>query len=91
VYAPAERADEYTHPISSLPIYVVCDIIFFYFSFPSSKWKNERPVKNEAYSPTMKEHVANILTHGVSNYCSALINSRVADPHSFGPDPDPAF
>jgi hypothetical protein len=43
-------------------------LIFTYFSFPSSKWKNERPVKNEAYSPTMKEHVANILTHGVSNY-----------------------
>ena len=30
-----------------------------------SEWKNERPKNNNAYVPTMREHVANILTHGV--------------------------
>ena len=28
---------------------------------------NERPAGNQAYSPTMKEHLANIATHGVSD------------------------
>ena len=31
-----------------------------------SGWKNERPKNNNAYVPTMREHVANILTHGVT-------------------------
>jgi len=30
-----------------------------------SAWKNNRPPRNEAYVPTYKEHLANILTHGV--------------------------
>ena len=30
-----------------------------------SGWKNERAKNNNAYVPTMKEHIANILTHGV--------------------------
>ena len=30
-----------------------------------SRWKNERAKNNNAYVPTMKEHIANILTHGV--------------------------
>ena len=32
----------------------------------SSDWKNERPRNNNAYVPTQKEHLANIVTHGVS-------------------------
>ena len=31
-----------------------------------SAWKNERSEDNKAYVPTNKEHLANILTHGVS-------------------------
>ena len=31
-----------------------------------SRWKNDRPSNNKAYEPTLREHVANILTHGVS-------------------------
>lgn len=34
-------------------------------SVASSRWMNERPAGNQAYSPTMKEHLANIATHGV--------------------------
>jgi monocyte-to-macrophage differentiation protein len=30
-----------------------------------SPWKNSRPLNNEAYVPTLKEHLANIITHGV--------------------------
>ena len=30
-----------------------------------SAWKNERSEDNKAYVPTNKEHLANILTHGV--------------------------
>merc|ERR1719445_1299086 len=30
-----------------------------------SAWKNDRSVDNKAYVPTNKEHLANILTHGV--------------------------
>ena len=33
-----------------------------------SDWKNERAKNNNAYVPTMKEHVANIFTHGVLTY-----------------------
>ena len=34
---------------------------------PSSvKWKNERPPKHLPYNPTLVEHVANTVTHGVS-------------------------
>ena len=29
-----------------------------------SKWKNERAKNNNAYVPTMREHIANIVTHG---------------------------
>ena len=32
-----------------------------------SEWKNERAKNNNAYVPTMKEHVANIITHGVTH------------------------
>ena len=32
-----------------------------------SAWKNERSSNNKAYVPTYKEHLANILTHGVGN------------------------
>ena len=32
-----------------------------------SAWKNERSPDNKAYVPTNKEHLANILTHGVRN------------------------
>jgi len=34
-------------------------------SLKSSAWKNCRPTNNEAYVPTLIEHIANILTHGV--------------------------
>lgn len=30
-----------------------------------SPWRNGRPPSNQAYVPTYKEHIANILTHGV--------------------------
>jgi len=30
-----------------------------------SRWKNDRPSNNKAYEPTLREHVANIVTHGV--------------------------
>ena len=30
-----------------------------------SEWKNERAKNNNAYVPTVREHLANILTHGV--------------------------
>ena len=36
-----------------------------YHAFRESEWKNERAKNNNAYVPTMKEHVANIITHGV--------------------------
>jgi hypothetical protein len=32
----------------------------------SIQWKNARAKKNEMYKPTPVEHIANILTHGVS-------------------------
>ena len=34
-----------------------------------SAWKNDRSVDNKAYVPTNKEHLANILTHGVRQTC----------------------
>lgn len=30
-----------------------------------SEWKNERAKKNSAYVPTVREHLANIITHGI--------------------------
>jgi len=30
-----------------------------------SHWKNDRPKNNNAYVPTVKEHLANVITHGV--------------------------
>ena len=30
------------------------------------QWKNDPPPKNQAYRPTQIEHLANIITHGVS-------------------------
>ena len=36
-----------------------------YTAVMESEWKNERAKNNNAYVPTMKEHVANIITHGV--------------------------
>ena len=45
-----------------------------------SGWKNERPKNNNAYVPTMREHVANILTHGVTtstlSFSSSCSNLR---------------
>ena len=40
-----------------------------------SGWKNERAKNNNAYVPTMKEHVANILTHGVRHHYKFVINN----------------
>lgn len=36
-----------------------------YKAVERSEWRNERPENNEAYVPTMKEHIANIVTHGM--------------------------
>ena len=38
-----------------------------YQAVRESEWKNERAKNNNAYVPTMKEHVANIMTHGVTD------------------------
>ena len=35
------------------------------FTF-SIRWKNKPAAPNTAYQPTLVEHVANIITHGVS-------------------------
>ena len=40
-----------------------------------SGWKNERAKNNNAYVPTMKEHVANILTHGVRHDYKSVFNN----------------
>ena len=40
-----------------------------------SGWKNERAKNNNAYVPTMKEHVANILTHGVRHNYKFVFNN----------------
>ena len=39
-----------------------------------SEWKNDRAKNNNAYVPTMKEHVANIVTHGVSIQNLSIVN-----------------
>ena len=39
-----------------------------------SDWKNERAKNNNAYVPTMKEHVANIFTHGVLTHILVHFN-----------------
>jgi len=39
-----------------------------------SDWKNERAKNNNAYVPTMKEHVANIFTHGVLVFPSVWLS-----------------
>merc|ERR1712130_431407 len=48
-----------------------------------SEWKNERPKNNNAYVPTVREHLANVLTHGVlvvpSLWLSYLIISSARD------------
>ena len=41
-----------------------------YTAVRESEWKNERAKNNNAYVPTMKEHVANIITHGVTHQYS---------------------
>ena len=45
--------------------YVVCHLSSCF----RSAWKNDRSVDNKAYVPTNKEHLANILTHGVRQTC----------------------
>ena len=45
--------------------YVVCHLN----PCSRSAWKNDRSVDNKAYVPTNKEHLANILTHGVRQTC----------------------
>ena len=51
-----------------------------------SAWKNERAKNNNAYVPTMKEHAANILTHGVlvvpSIWLSYLMVSSATGTHT---------
>lgn len=37
-----------------------------------SHWKNDRPKNNTAYVPTDREHLANIVTHGVSPQISVM-------------------
>jgi len=44
------------------------------FDISSVKWKNARPSSNHAYVPTDIEHVANIVTHGVSTTSRPLTN-----------------
>ena len=48
-----------------------------------SEWKNERPKNNNAYVPTMREHLANVVTHGVlvvpSLWLSYLMISSASD------------
>ena len=41
-----------------------------------SAWKNERSEDNKAYVPTNKEHLANILTHGVGEPAFYLVNKK---------------
>lgn len=48
-------------------------------SVASSKWKNERPGRNQAYCPTMKEHLANIFTHGVLVVPSACLSRSLLE------------
>ena len=36
------------------------------YFFSSIRWKNDPALPNTAYEPTKIEHVANIITHGVS-------------------------
>ena len=43
-----------------------------------SGWKNERAKNNNAYVPTMKEHVANILTHGVRHNYKFVLNNGMS-------------
>ena len=51
-----------------------------------SAWKNERAKNNNAYVPTMKEHAANIVTHGVlvvpSIWLSYLMVSSATGTHT---------
>ena len=46
-----------------------------YTAVRESEWKNERAKNNNAYVPTMKEHVANIITHGVTHNIHLKRNS----------------
>jgi len=52
-----------------------------------SEWKNDRAKNNNAYVPTMKEHVANIVTHGIlvlpSIWLSYLMISNATGPTQF--------
>ena len=58
-----------------------------------SAWKNERAKNNNAYVPTMKEHAANILTHGVlvvpSIWLSYLMVSSATGTHTTPHPPQP--
>jgi hypothetical protein len=45
----------------------------------SLKWKNSVAGKNEAYKPTYIEHIANIITHGVSVYLDGQVNPQIAN------------
>ena len=42
-----------------------CTLLLQKISF-SIRWKNKPAAPNTAYEPTLIEHVANIITHGVS-------------------------
>ena len=42
-----------------------CALLLQKISF-SIRWKNKPAAPNTAYEPTLIEHVANIVTHGVS-------------------------
>ena len=50
-------------------------------SVSESRWMNERAKNNTAYVPTMKEHCANILTHGVSQSSPIINTNTLASDH----------
>ena len=59
-----------------------------------SEWKNERAKNNNAYVPTVREHLANILTHGIlvvpSIWLSYLMVSSATGTHTRPHPPQPS-